>query len=80
MPNSVAKFLHKLDSGRREVVLEILARIHGGDLQGLDCRKLKGFDHQYRVRVGDIRILFFRDANKRPMVFDIGFRNDTTYR
>ena len=74
----IDKFLLKL---RRDVRLKILAtleQIQAGDFSGLDMKKLKGASDQYRVRVGRIRIKFVMNTSGTA-VYDIDFRNDTTY-
>jgi len=73
------KFLAKLDSERREKILAILIRIHAGDFQGLNLRKLKAVGPLYRVRIGRVRIIFEMDTNGIRLV-DIDFRNETTYK
>lgn len=44
-------------------------------LTRLDIKKLKGYDNHYRVRVGDYRILFFRESGT-AMVYDVSHRSD----
>lgn len=41
----------------------------------LDIKKLKGYDNNYRVRVGDYRILFFRESGTAK-VYDVSRRGD----
>ena len=41
----------------------------------LDIKKLKGYDNHYRIRVGDYRILFFREEGTAK-IYDISHRND----
>ncbi|MGI0046583.1 MAG: type II toxin-antitoxin system RelE family toxin [Nitrosotalea sp.] len=41
----------------------------------LDIKKLKGYDNHYRIRVGDHRILFFRESGT-AMVYDVSHRRD----
>lgn len=45
----------------------------------LDIKKLKGYDNHYRIRVGDYRILFFRESGT-AMVYDLSHRSDNTYK
>lgn len=44
-------------------------------LTRLDIKKLKGYDNHYRIRVGDYRILFFRESGT-AMVYDVSHRSD----
>lgn len=41
----------------------------------LDMKKLKGHDNNYRIRVGDYRILFFRESGTAK-VYDVSHRRD----
>lgn len=41
----------------------------------LDIKKLKGYDNHYRIRVGDYRILFFRESGTAK-VYDVSHRGD----
>lgn len=41
----------------------------------LDIKKLKGYDNHYRIRVGDYRILFFRELGTAK-VYDVSHRHD----
>ncbi len=41
----------------------------------LDIKKLKGYDNHYRIRVGDYRILFFREEDTAK-IYDISHRGD----
>lgn len=41
----------------------------------LDMKKLKGYDNHYRIRVGDYRIIFFRELGTAK-VYDVSHRHD----
>ncbi len=41
----------------------------------LDIKKLKGYDNHYRIRVGDYRILFFREDDIAK-IYDVSHRSD----
>ena len=72
------KFLAKLAPKEQAVIFAIIERILAFDFNGLDIKKLKGYADTYRVRKGDIRIIFLIDAHKVTLV-GIGRRNDNTY-
>ncbi|QLH08945.1 type II toxin-antitoxin system RelE family toxin [Candidatus Nitrosotenuis sp. DW1] len=40
-----------------------------------DIKKLKGYDNHYRIRVGDYRILFFREDDIAK-IYDVSHRSD----
>jgi mRNA-degrading endonuclease RelE of RelBE toxin-antitoxin system len=48
------------------------------DLDDLDVKKLKGLENMYRVRKGDIRIIFCIE-NTVANILSIGRRDDNTY-
>ena len=75
----IERFLGRLDRKRRARVGEIVARIVADDLSSLDVKKLKGSRPLYRVRVGDIRIIFEK-GKSGSAVLAIEWRSDTTYK
>jgi mRNA-degrading endonuclease RelE of RelBE toxin-antitoxin system len=77
--NKIDKFLKKLTQKEPEVILELLSQLKTGHLSGLDIKRLKGFDNYFRVRKGDVRILFHLDINGIPIIEEIVRRSDTTY-
>ena len=77
--HKIDKFISKLDAGRREKVLAILSKIHSGNLENLNLKKLKGFGFVYRVRVGKCRIIF-EIANDITNILYVDFKDDNTYR
>ncbi|MDO8572315.1 MAG: hypothetical protein Q7S11_00925 [bacterium] len=50
-----------------------------GDIARLDVKKLKGEKNVFRIRIGDLRIIFTYKKNL-PRIVSIERRNDTTYR
>ena len=72
------KFLSKLAARERVVILPIIERILRLDLRGLDVKKLKGIDDVYRVRKGDVRIVFHIE-NGKAYILDIGRKGENTY-
>ncbi len=75
----IERFLGRLDRKRRARVGEIVARIVADDLSSLDVKKLKGSRPLYRVRVGDIRIIFEK-GKSGSAILAIEWRSDTTYK
>jgi mRNA-degrading endonuclease RelE of RelBE toxin-antitoxin system len=76
--DKIDKFLRKLSAQDRERLDSIIERIVLNNLASLDVRKLKGRPNEYRLRVGQIRIIFLR-VRKINIITDIQFRNDHTY-
>lgn len=76
--NKILKILAKLSSKERSNAKEDIALIVARKLEGLDIKKLKGFDKLYRAKRGKVRIIFFMDQNITDIV-KIDRRNDNTY-
>lgn len=72
------KFLRKLSSTKQDEISEILSKIDAGKTHGLDIKKLKGHKNIFRVRAGDIRIVFSEDRGTTAILF-IGMRGDSKY-
>lgn len=78
MPDRIDKALRKLTQKEREAVKAILAALSGSDTEHLDIKKLRGRDDIFRVRKGNIRIIYQVHLGKISILF-IGRRSDTTY-
>ena len=72
------KFLKKLSETQQDEIDKILYKIEHGEIQGLDIKKLKGRQNLYRVRIGDIRIVFYKEGGISNVIF-IGRRGDSKY-
>ena len=77
--DKIAKALLKLNQAERKKLKEILAKIGKSDFSGLDLKKLQSRDDIYRVRKGDIRIIFHK-INKAVKILALERRTTTTYR
>jgi mRNA-degrading endonuclease RelE of RelBE toxin-antitoxin system len=78
VPDKIEKALRKLSAKERQRLGEILIAIKAGRLDGLDIVKLKGYEDIYRVRKGDIRVIF-RRMKIGTIILAIERRSDTTY-
>ena len=76
--DSIGKFLKKVSADDRQKLLEAVGMIVAGTFEGLDVRKLKGYEQVFRVRVGKHRIIC-RQIADGYLITSIGRRNDTTY-
>ncbi len=74
----IKKFIHKLSPQQREQVLSILERVQRGNISGLDVKKLQGRDREFRIRKGNVRIIF-RHINTGFDILDIQWRGSKTY-
>ena len=77
--DKIAKALNKLSTKERKRVKEILSQINEGNFQTLNLKKLKDRNDIFRVRKGNIRIIF-RKKDNGIRVLTIERRTTTTYR
>jgi len=75
----IKKALDKLGFQEKQKVKEILLQIDKGSSQNLDVKKLKGIDNIFRVRKGNIRIIF-RKKNNSIKILTIERRGSKTYK
>lgn len=76
---NIEKQLRRIGTADRERVFQAIERLAKRDLQGLHCKKLKGYECIYRIRVGNYRIIYFDDG-KQILLKAIKRRNESTYR
>ncbi len=74
------KKLKKFSPKEKLVVTDLVEKIAGRNLAGLDCKKLKGLKNFFRVRKGSIRIIFELQAGREPYILAIERRSETTYK
>jgi len=77
--DKLTKLLKKLSEKQREYLEEVLYALVSGKTSALDIKKLKGVEEVYRVRLGDIRIIFQKNGGD-IRVLEISRRDDSTYR
>ena len=77
--DKIEKALKNLSVKERVWIKEIIRRLQKGNLSGLDVKKLKGRDDVFRVRKGDIRIIYRSDSEGATFVLAIEGKSDTTY-
>jgi len=58
MVNQFDKFMRRLDPKVRYRLRKALKNIYEDHLENLDCRPMKGSKGYFRVRIGNIRIIF----------------------
>ena len=75
----IQKSLKKLSAKERKQVKDILERVAEGNTAGLDLQKLTGAEDVYRVRKGDIRIIYLR-RNRSIFILAVERRSEKTYR
>jgi len=73
------KFLRRLNAKEFATVQSTLQKILVRDTKKLDIRKLSGYRDVYRVRTGNIRIIFL-DTGSDTEVLEISRRSEKTYK
>ncbi len=73
----ISKFLARLSRDEQKWVMETIEQLIAGESSSLDIKKLKGQKYVYRVRVGDMRIIYTKEKSIR--IVAIERRNDKTY-
>jgi mRNA-degrading endonuclease RelE of RelBE toxin-antitoxin system len=77
--DKIEKALNKLSDKERKLVQELLARLLKGEIFGLNIAKLKGHSDIFRLRKGDLRIIY-RQTGKGIFLLAIERRSEKTYR
>lgn len=76
--DKIDKFLRKIPEKINREIYKIVNLIINGKTEGLDCKKLREKDNVFRVRKGDIRIIY-AVVNKKNIILAIEKRSDNTY-
>ena len=71
----IKKFLSKLTKKERALMRKILGDVLTLNTQNYDVKPLKGYKGFFRLRKGDIRVVFTKEKNI-GIVADIDFRKD----
>ena len=75
LQKALAKLPKKHQANFKFLAIRLLAR----DFLGLDVKKLKGHKDIYRVRHGNLRIIY-KMTNKELRILEVGLRSEKTYR
>jgi len=78
MTDQIEKVLNKLSEKEKAKLKQIIDLIRLGRLDGLDLKKLKGRKDVYRVRKGDMRVIFIK-KDFDTYILAVERRTDTTY-
>ncbi len=77
--DKLKKALAKLSQKQRDTVAKIIKRLHSKSTEDLDIKKLKGPFDFYRIRKGNIRIIYL--LNKTEIIIHkIDLRTEDTYK
>jgi mRNA-degrading endonuclease RelE of RelBE toxin-antitoxin system len=79
MADKIQKALAKLSAKERKLVEQLVIAIVSDNLHGLDVKHLKGTSNIFRVRKGNLRIIY-SNTNKNIQIIQISHRNEKTYK
>ena len=77
--NKIDKALRKLVPKEKERIISIIKALQSGRFDSLDVKKLKGESDIFRIRKGNMRIIY-QIRNNQVFILKIGHRKETTYR
>ena len=78
--DKIQKALQKFTQKERTLIQALLEKLDSGNTKGLDIKKLKGRDDIFRVRKGDMRIIYRLGAQRKILVLAIERRREDTYK
>jgi len=78
--DKIEKALRKFSAKERAWVEAILRQLSTGVDAGLRVKRLKGRDDIFRVRKGDIRIIYRKDPSGQIFILIIDRRREDTYK
>jgi len=79
MSDKIAKALSKLSAQEKAKIKQILEQIKSGQLSDVDLKRLKGHKDIFRIRKGDLRVIY-RSADSQISILAIERRSEKTYR
>lgn len=74
------KQLKRFSPKERIEVEHLIEKILKRELTGLNCKKLKGLKNFFRVRKGQIRVIFELERSSEPNIISIERRREDTYK
>lgn len=77
--DKISKALKKFSAKEKKRVKIILRKIKNSDFEGLIVKKLKMRQDIYRIRKGEIRIIY-KVKNKKIILLTVERRSDNTYK
>jgi mRNA interferase RelE/StbE len=77
--DKIEKALAKLTAAERMRVKKALAVLLGGKMMGLDVKKLKGHSDIFRLRIGNLRVIYQKKKEK-VFILIIARRSEKTYK
>lgn len=77
--DKIEKTLRKLNAGEKSRIKRVLTKLSTGEFKDLNIKKLKGREDIFRVKSGNIRIIYrFQGGN--IFILSIDRRRENTYK
>lgn len=67
------EFIKSLPNKRRKAVKNAINKLINNDLAGLDIKRLLPYPHEFRLRIGKVRVLF-RSTKEQLFIFKAHYR------
>lgn len=77
--DKIEKLLAKLSNKERKKIKETLVKLQKGTAAGLDIKKLKNRTDVFRIRIGDLRVIY-RTEKEQLVILAVSRRNENTYK
>ena len=77
--DKIEKALKKLSAKEKSEIKSVFLKLNSGKVRGLDIKKLKLRDDIFRVRKGNLRVLY-RVENKAIFILSVDRRRESTYK
>ncbi|NOY35637.1 MAG: type II toxin-antitoxin system RelE/ParE family toxin [bacterium] len=78
--DKIDKALKRMGPDERKAIKPLLEKILNNDLSNLDIKKLRGYDGVFRIRKGNVRIIYRIDQSDKIFIIAIERRTSKTYR
>lgn len=76
--DAVDKALKRLSKIEQAWVGDVIRKVMAGKLHGLDIKKLKGYEDIFRIRKGDVRVIYRKKGGHFSLLF-VGRKSEKTY-
>lgn len=77
--DKIDKFIKRLVPKEKVRIKNIFKALYLGRFKGLDIKKLKDTENVFRVRKGDLRIIY-QVRDNRVFILKIGYRKEDSYK
>ena len=77
--DKIDKALNKLVPKEKERIKNIIKALQSGRFDNLDIKKLKGREDIFRIRSGNLRIIYQTRDNK-VFILKLGYKKEDTYK